>query len=188
MFGLDARISLAIFGVLAVVAGAYSVLTLSSTYAGSFSQELEETGKAIEAIHNDLETDVHSVLINSSDKNAFVALYDSEVIATGTRARTRWLGPYIKATSPVHPRFGETRITKMGKTIKTDCYSNDGCYLWLVYDNVAKDVAKEVNYTFDGGSEGLPELEGRLQWQDGVDMKKVVLWYRASRVLGGVGQ
>lgn len=185
MFGLDARISLGIFGALSIIAGAYTALNLSSIYAHSFSKELDETAKAIEAIHNDLEEDLHGALINNTDKNAFIALYDQEMIIEG-RPRSRWLGPYIKTTTPIHDKFGEIRITKQGETVGQDCFPSAICYLWLVYDNVPLDVAEELNKTFDG-TEELMDVKGRLQWQDGYDDSHVILWFRASRAMSGSG-
>ncbi|MDD9912594.1 MAG: hypothetical protein OXQ96_06095 [Alphaproteobacteria bacterium] len=186
MFGLDARIALGIFGALSIIAGAYTAMSLSSIYASSFSKELEETAKALEAIHYDLKQDLHSQLINNTDKQAFIALYDKMALEPG-KARGRWLGPYIKATTPIHPRYGETRIVKRAGNVDQDCFPEEVCFLWLSYDNVKEDIAEQLNETFDGIHEQIPATHGRLQWREGYDDKTTILYFRASQTIGGSG-
>ncbi len=186
MFGLDARIALAIFGALSLIAGSYTALTMADIYANSFSRELEETGRAIEAIHTDLKMDLHKSLKENTNTNAFVALYDKEVLQHG-KARGRWLGPYIRTSSPVHPRYGEVRITKRASQTNQTCYPETTCYLWLSYSSLPKKVSEKLNNIFDGREELEPETTGRIQWADGYNDGTHVLWYRASQTLGGSG-
>lgn len=183
MFGLDARISLAIFAILSVVAGSYAVLSLNDINAKSLAQELRETGEAIEAIHNDLESDIYSHLMEESDSNAYISLYDKSVLEDGP-ARARWLGPYIKATSPTHAKFGEVSIQRRLKEHGGVCFAENECYLWLVYSKVPLKTAEHLNKIFDGNNEGIENASGIIQWDTLTD-SLVTLWYRASIALSG---
>lgn len=183
MFGLDARISLAIFGVLSIVAGGYAVLGMSSIQANSLSKELTETAVAIESIHNDIEYDLHMALENPSDENAFKALFDDSVLQSG-KFRAHWLGPYIRATSSVHPKYGDMRIIKRLKDHKYECGSGEDCYLYLVYAEVSPDTVDDLNGILDGAeTEHDPATTGRVQWDE--DDENHILFYRASRSLSG---
>ncbi len=183
MFGLDARIALAIFGVLSIVAGTYAVLSLSDVHAKSLSRELNETSQAIESFHKDVRDDIHATLIEESDVAAFEALFDKSVMEPG-KARSRWVGPYVKATTSEHPRFGNMRLTKRPKAHDGFCYPEDDCFIWLIYERVAHSTVKELNKLFDGEKESKPEFEGRVQWDD-TSEKAYTLWFRTVRALRG---
>lgn len=183
MFGLDARISLAIFAILSVVAGSYAVLSLNDINAKSLAQELRETGESIEAIHSDLESDIYSNLIEESDSNAYIALYDKSVLKDGS-ARASWLGPYVKTASPNHPKFGEISIQRRLKEHAGVCFAESACYLWLVYSKVPLKTAEHLNSMYDGNKEGIENAAGIIQW-DNVTDSLVTLWYRASIALSG---
>lgn len=184
LFGMDARISLAIFGAMAIVAGAYTANNIYATKAQGFSKELSEVTEAIEAIHNDLGEDLHSSLESVSDENAYVALYDNVRIKPG-RLRGRWLGPYLQTATSTHKNFGEIRVTKAGEEAKKDCVAGHICYLWITYDNVPMGVLESLNKTFDGHDEVGAEAMGRVQWHDGYEDNRYVLWFRATRALKG---
>lgn len=182
LFGLDARIALAIFSILSVVAGVAVVVNIDSTRAQVLATELSDTGHALESFHNDLKTDIFLTLINPSGKNAFQALYDNAVIQEADNLRARWNGPYIKFTSSLNARYGEMLLTKAGQDHTQPCTGEDLCYLYLVYNQVKPNIALEANKVLDGDAEKMPEKEGRLQWTPSAD-NAVSLHYRALRAL-----
>ena len=181
LFGLDARIALAVFGVLTLIAGAAIINNMDSSRAKSLASELSEMGRAVEAIHTDLKVDIFEALENPSEKNAFAALFDNMVIADKDRLRGKWLGPYITFTSAVHPRYGNLLIQKHPANASQACDYENLCYLWVVYSNVKPDITKEVNELIDGLKETNPESEGRVQWAGGT--AEGPLLYRASKAL-----
>lgn len=181
MFGLDARIALGIFGVLSLVAGAAMVLSIDSTRAKSLASELSETGRAIEAIHSDLRTDIFQSLTSPSGKNAFAALFDNHLITEDDNLRGRWLGPYIKFTSTNHPRFGEMVIQKRANNHTQACSTEAGCSLWLVYSSVKAGIVEEVDTIIDGGKEEQPNTQGRVQWT--ADNEGHILYYKVATAL-----
>jgi hypothetical protein len=183
LFGLDARIALAIFSIISVVAGTAMVVNLDSVRAKSLAQELTETTRAIESFHNDLQTDIYQTLDKPTDKNAFQALYDPTVITESRNLRSHWHGPYIKFTSTIHPTFGEMLLQKRATNHTEDCEAEGICDLWLVYSNTPKGVIIEVNEILDGAKEENPGQAGRIQWSTASGGTQSALFYRAARAL-----
>lgn len=183
LFGLDARIALAIFSILSVVAGVAVVTNIDSTRAQVLANELVDTGKALESFHNDLKTDIFLTLSTPGGKNAFQALYDNAVIMEAENMRARWNGPYIKFTTNRNSRFGEMYLTKGASDHTQPCNSEDVCYLYLVYSSVKPSIVQDTNTVLDGEREKNPDLEGRLQWSSGEDGNNKALFFRAHRAL-----
>ncbi|PIZ30914.1 MAG: hypothetical protein COY40_03445 [Alphaproteobacteria bacterium CG_4_10_14_0_8_um_filter_53_9] len=181
MFGLDARIALGIFAVIAMVAGGTMVMNLDDQKAKALASEVADTGKAIEAIHYDLKADLWLSLLNPSEKNAFMALYDNGVIMEEGQRRGRWNGPYIRATSNRHNSYGEMLLRKRQENHKNECTDPlELCYVWLVYGKVKPGVAESLNQFLDD-KELAPETTGRVQWTPDGDY--VNLYYRATKAL-----
>lgn len=182
IFGLDARVALAIFSVLSVVAGVTSVLSVQSIRAKSLAQEMDAFGTAIESMQHDLKTDIFTALITPSEESAFRALYDN-IVLEETQMRPRWLGPYINVTSNVHPKFGERIVSKRSEYLTEDCNYDGNCFLWLIYEEVPKESAEEANTLLDGAHEKSPESEGRVQWRATDVRNRYLVGYRVSTTL-----
>lgn len=182
MFGLDARIALAIFSILSIVAGAAIVINLDDTAAKALAGELADTSKAVEALHQDLKTDVFQALQNPSDRNAFKALFDNSDITEDGALRSRWSGPYIRFTSTLHPKYGEMLMQKRKADHTAQCDDDDVCYLWLVYGEVKPAIIYALNDEIDGKEESKKNITGRVQWT--IDRERTgALYYRAARAL-----
>jgi type II secretory pathway pseudopilin PulG len=181
MFGLDARIALAVFGILAVVAGVAMVLNIDHARGQSLADELNQTGQAIEQMHNDLKEDVYQALISPSEQNAFQALYDNQMIQEADNLRSRWNGPYIKFISSLHPRYGDMTLQKHAADHTQSCEGADICYLYLVYSQVKPDIVRYTDQELD--TEGVAsQNSGRIQWEVS-DERNWVLYYRVGRAL-----
>lgn len=184
MFGLDARITLAIFSGLSVLAG-YTVTTnLDYITGGALTDELKNVSNAIDGYHHDLKQDIFKTLISPTSKNAVKALFDSEAINPG-RFRSRWLGPYVEYSSTNHHKYGEMRLEKRTHKFTETCQSSSRtCYLYLSLKHVPLGTLEKVNDDYDGDIEAAPELEGRVQWdmrtQTG-DNDQYQLWFRIGR-------
>ena len=185
IFGLDARIALAVFGALSVIAGGYTVLSLDSIRAQALAKELRETGDAVEALTNDLAQDIHQNLAIENDVNAFRTLYDKTQLADA-RLQGRWLGPYLTETDSRDATFGERGILKRLNNASQPCVERgDTCYLWLMYGAVPAGVASELNDIFDDKAEPNAPTSGRIQWQQGEGNQRVSLFYRIAPALRG---
>ncbi|PZP39178.1 MAG: hypothetical protein DI585_04990 [Pseudomonas fluorescens] len=182
LFGLDARIALAIFSILSVVAGVAVVTNVDGTRAQALATELADTTQAIESYHNDLKTDIFLSLMSPNGKNAYQALYDSAVISEGNNLRARWNGPYIRFATNQNSRYGAMSMIKAGPNHSQPCNAEDICYLYIIYNTVKPGIAIETNKILDGEGEANPDKSGRLQW-DPQDSNSVILYYRAIRAL-----
>ena len=183
LFGLDARIALAIFGVLSVVAGVAIVTSIDGTRAQVMATELADTTQALESFHHDLKTDIFLSLSSPTENGAFQALYDNSVIMERDNLKARWNGPYIKASSNIHPRYGAMSLTKAGPLHTMACAPEELCYLYLVYSNVKTDIALKANEVLDGPDEVDPAAQGRLQWSRGDEGTSERVYFRAIRAL-----
>ena len=181
MFGLDARIAMAIFAIMSVAAGAALTLKVSDISSGALTDELNQYAKAVEGMHNDIQQDIHTALIATgtadADVDAVISLYNSDVLTNSAR----WIGPYTKNFQTKHIRFGEMRLTKKLEDHGADCTPSAMCYLWWVIEDVPIEIAAKVNQSFDGGDEASPFEQGRLQADEGEF--SVTLFYRVSKAL-----
>jgi MinD-like ATPase involved in chromosome partitioning or flagellar assembly len=91
MFGLDARIALAIFGALSVISGAALYSAIQSAKSEQWRQLAESVVKASEAYLIDTGSYLQNV-------NAEGLLYASDLIDTSRVSLRGWSGPYLQAT------------------------------------------------------------------------------------------
>jgi hypothetical protein len=110
MFGMDARIALAIFGSLSLISGASLYSTIKTVKAEKFHQYLKEVVKATEQHH--LDTGDFLEIENSG----FSILYINDLVEN-RKSLASWDGPYV--TDPVTIRDGYLR-TAMTKQINSD--------------------------------------------------------------------
>ena len=135
MFGLDARIALAIFGGLSVVAGAAIISAITETGASALATELDNIEKGY----------VHYVLENSADT------VDESAI---------W-GVYVQGSTD-HPKFGDFTIAQddadstadtleTSATAGTDQCASGGaaCYMWVRLTGVDSGVVLELEKKYD---------------------------------------
>jgi Tfp pilus assembly major pilin PilA len=137
MFGLDARIALAIFGVLSVVAGVAAINVFSQAAVTALTTELSNMKKAYQEFH--LSTGDHTT--------RFLDLVDnqSEIL--------NWNGPYIDLLSDKSRSYGVYSIVEGRQDVAgvppvpCDAASSAGiCASWLkVKDSVAADVDKALD-------------------------------------------
>jgi hypothetical protein len=162
MFGLDARVALAIFGIISVVVGTAIFGNMGDFNARAFAKELREMHVAIEGLHTDLQTNVRNRLVTVNDTNAFAALYDRDLLtAVGQQ---RWLGPYINHRSTTHPLYGAMQLQRRAaaNAPATACTATDGtCYMYLRYAAVPDNIIQALDQQFDGGDGAIA---GQVQW------------------------
>ena len=167
MFGLDARIAMAIMAALSVIAG----VALISAVKDFKKDALHSTVTRIAAAVDDLQADLHSypeaALTSDTPANAYTALYDSSVL-TATYA-PRWNGPYIRESISANREYGAMKLYLLAD----NDYSNDdcstitklrACSLWLFFEKVPLHTIEQYNKDVDGTGETNPESEGQVAW------------------------
>lgn len=159
MFGLDARIALAIFGALSVISGAALYGAIKDAKATAFLNQLEEVSKAIDAYRLDVGKDVvvSGTLGGSSDLGVLVKDYHTD---------RGWKGPYISFEesssstilndNKVYTAKGSSDRNIAGvSTISngTSCPTTSSCDIYIVVEftsaegNVSEGV--DLYYTLD---------------------------------------
>ena len=119
MFGLDARIALAIFGALSVISGAALYSAIQDSKVTAIITQFNEVGKAWEAYYLDTGLNPDRMSTDNSTTNYFVIktlpLMENPTV-------TGWSGPYYQ--TPTHT--------------SANLLTNEGYDLWLM--QLSKDV------------------------------------------------
>lgn len=162
MFGLDARIALAIFGALSVISGAALYSAIQESKAIAYIAEAEEVGKAYDAYF--LDTGTKSDLAHSG-----LYLNILELIKS---TKTGWSGPYISYAeiSPhthvlSHPNGGGVSIAEMfdgtwtdndksatwnSTTRCTDGTVGGNCGIWIIISGMNQSTYDAIDKKIDG--------------------------------------
>lgn len=138
MFGLDARIALAIFGVLSVVAGVAAINVFSQAGTTALVTEFSNMKKAYTEFH--LGTGEHTT--------RFMDLINND---TGYQG---WNGPYIDGMLTDRSRtFGQYSLVEGRQDVPgvppVECSGGGICSTWLKLTKVKDSIAKEVDKTLD---------------------------------------
>lgn len=163
MFGMDARVALAIFTTLAAVGGYTMLSRIGTAHAARLIRELQALEGAFEALQTDLgQPIVHGSAIGSNVNALFSALRQQP----GGSVGERWNGPYLNDTFPTsHQRYGvwNSYTTRGTGTTPTACVATEACYLWLTLTEVPENVFIEVNRVIDENGGDLIETQPRTQ-------------------------
>ncbi|PPR10934.1 MAG: hypothetical protein CFH44_00120 [Proteobacteria bacterium] len=163
MFGLDARIALAIFGALSVISGAALYSAIQQAKMTSVVTELKEMVKAIEAYLLDTGSDIRVVATDTAGS----ALWFSDLSTNGNSA-SGYQGPYLsyeQVASPaeyhyIHPLHSQLHLGK-GQDIAFDnlvadsatCTAGKLCYYWVQTQNTPCQIAYTVDEYVDGSAD-----------------------------------
>ncbi len=154
MFGLDARIALAIFGALSVISGAALYSAIQNSKVTALAAEIREIEKAIEQYILDTGSDVDM-------KNGITA-YGARELSSSTKSG--WNGPYLShepqtSGSPdthyTHNVYNRIAIDQRvsGEDGFGDCNDagNKGktCYYWIFYGEVPDSIRKSLDVMYD---------------------------------------
>tara|TARA_Y100000590_G_scaffold118187_1_gene135202 strand:+ start:70 stop:669 length:600 start_codon:yes stop_codon:yes gene_type:complete len=172
MFGLDARIALAIFGALSVISGAALYSAIQQSKVVSLITEAQEIAKANEAYLLDT-----GVYITSPSSSSNLRTGDL-IVNPGVDG---WKGPYLSyedgPTANVtfdHPVYGNIQIIRARNTdwaswasseyrcLKADAGS---CVLGILVTSVPDSILKAIEENIDGSAPtGNEEFTGRFRF------------------------
>ena len=179
MFGLDARIALAIFGALSVISGAALYSAIQESRITSLLTEYNEVGKAWESFYLDTGVQLGKV---PGYHNRF---YTGQLVTD--EGIDGWKGPYIGFEDKnvtfrplIHERY-YTILALYAKSIDWDffadplnaCSATD-CYLWILIDGLTLDLVEGLDKKIDN-SDGADKGKLRYDYNSHVDVQ-----YRAS--------
>ena len=179
MFGLDARIALAIFGALSVISGAALYSAIKESRITSLLTEYNEIGKAWESFY--LDTGVQLAKASGYHNRFYTGQLVTDDSIDG------WKGPYIAfedkggAFRPlIHERYYTILALYANSTdwdffgdVSTTCTATD-CYLWILIDGLTLDLVEGLDKKIDN-SDGADKGKLRYDYDSHVDVQ-----YRAS--------
>jgi len=178
MFGLDARIALAIFGALSVISGAALYSAIQEARSTAYYQNATEIGKAIEAYYLDAGK-------NLDFDNSTLGYIKAEDIINNT-GENNWQGPYfsaeVKNSMTLNVNYGDkiigtsiyvrtTADWPVGRSnAPTVCTLPDPeCYNWIVLDAASVDEKQHLDKIFlildekydnsDGDNKGIIRIK-----------------------------
>jgi hypothetical protein len=157
MFGLDARIALAIFGALSVISGAALYSAIQQSKVVSIVTEIDSLSKAIEGFMLDTGIDI-------SD-NGFSNFFVGDLIIEPSGV-TGWKGPYFPKIGDLlgtdsklymdHPIYGNYLFRNLDSDLGGTNYSNPNpcttkpCYYWIQINGLDANLAKAIDEYIDG--------------------------------------
>jgi type II secretory pathway pseudopilin PulG len=168
MFGLDARIALAIFGALSVISGAALYSAIKESKMVALINQMDEYGKAYYAYY--LDTGSELGLVDSSSNTWDVTPVPLVEEPSGVNG---WKGPYLarevhsNGVTLEEPRYNymffmrATNDTWDGhtsglptSTCEISANANKPCYVWVAIEdrNNMKSLATQLDIYVDGSS------------------------------------
>lgn len=164
MFGLDARVGLAILAGLSIITGSALVFTSSQAEGASLHKEVEVIKEAVIAVQYDTKTPIQDIPATPDVSNTFHVLLRKDYVSPALQPR--WLGPYIISHwITTNAKFGLRTIVVGTETSPTTVCASD-CYLWLSIADVPVSIAESFNEIVDGLGELSPDTSGEVRWAD----------------------
>ena len=159
MFGLDARIALAIFGALSVISGAALYSAIQQSKVTSFIAQQAENSKAFEAFYIDTGRYLTRIAGVDMQQLAVEELYED----TGDSG---WSGPYLSneydsadhtfnPTPEYSGRFELYESDTWGLEISNVdlvCGAGEDCSVWIITYNMPRDFADNIDLAVDGSA------------------------------------
>jgi type II secretory pathway pseudopilin PulG len=189
MFGLDARIALAIFGALSVISGAALYSAIQESKLVSYIANMNELEKAL----------TQYILDNGEDLPlANIHTYDAENLIIERIASSNWNGPYINLSLP--PLAANNHIVGgLGladtpniflKQAPNSSWSDpdpvggcDGslpCYYWVETNCYSLNSVKLIDEKVDVS---LSATEGKVRYTECTDTSVYKLYYQSIKTL-----
>lgn len=163
LFGLDARLALAIFGVLATITGFVAFGRLETARTSVVVADLQNFEKAFQHYQADLGTFFLFTLNKAPDDtesaNDITALWDEAMVKPGFRPR--WNGPYLDREHRRSREHGSWSVFYAQADRQNYCTTDSECAIWLTLSAVPADLWEELNRLLDEGGGKFPETKGQ---------------------------
>jgi type II secretory pathway pseudopilin PulG len=173
MFGLDARIALAIFGALSVISGAALYSAIQESKVTAMITELQEIGKAVESYYVD--TGSLPPIVSSDPASGDYLRYQAVNLIEKSGV-VGWNGPYLPYEKNImhseeyvlHPTKGHVYILRLTPDVDWadftfgECTAGTKCFIWIGLNKMSgTDLAKAIDAKVDN-SDGSGK--GDFRW------------------------
>jgi type II secretory pathway pseudopilin PulG len=193
LFGLDARIALALFGILSIVAGYLAFGRLEVAKQAVLIQEMEAFDHAFRAYQADMGTfylfTLDKPVNDDSSIEDITALWKPSMVKNGFKPH--WNGPYLHRDTRKSRHWGNYSVFYSQADRRNYCTADSECVIWLSLSGVPAELWKAVNHHYDEGSaqneaeeQGREISTGRVQADDATDVR-TLLFRVDGRAPGG---
>jgi len=183
MFGLDARVALAIFAILSSTAGYIGFSKVRKARDASALHAIESISKALQEYQKDMGNFALFTVDTPSDSNNIEILWDITKVAPNYQKY--WNGPYLQDDSTDHNVYGTFAVRYRQSDYTTACTTNnaDDCYSWIILDGIPARTWATINNYVDASygtaleTAGNEHNEGRIRADGTTDPRTI--YYRA---------
>tara|TARA_Y100001960_G_C14778381_1_gene884820 strand:+ start:4146 stop:4763 length:618 start_codon:yes stop_codon:yes gene_type:complete len=178
MFGLDARIALAIFGALSVISGAALYSAIQDSKVTALVTEMNDIVKAWEQYYLDTGSMLPRHETSDSSQNSFYSQKTIDLVEDN--GVNGWAGPYLSYATDSsggtlkHPEYYHINMNIIddngtlgttGSWVLEKCTSGKTCSLWLQVNGIPNEtLASAIDAKIDGT---VDKGAGNLRWYDG---------------------
>ncbi len=181
MFGLDARLAMMIFSILAIVSGYVAFGRIGMARNAALAGEVEAITQALTQYQTDMGTfylfTLNKAPNDDSSLEDLSALWNPDMVKTGFR--NRWNGPYVNFETRRHRTYGNWSIFYAQSDRMNYCTTDSDCFIWLSLSKVPAKAWNEVNAYYDEPSvrekEATPTTSGRIQSDGTTDPRLLIV-------------
>ena len=193
MFGLDARIALAIFGALSVISGAALYSAIQDAKATALIAEMNEVGKAWEQYY--LDTGVNLPRVDSDSSAGGYYMFKTAELVNNNDNVNGWRGPYLSniAGSTYLNLPGYYRVYMIeaslddafggvdGSWSGAICTAGKRCGMYVMFTGYTDtDLANKIDEKVDG-SDGFNSGKFRTYYINDLDKNRYMLHYSSVK-------
>ncbi|HAG52731.1 MAG TPA: hypothetical protein DCL21_02980 [Alphaproteobacteria bacterium] len=189
MFGLDARIALAIFGALSVISGASLHSAIKTARATAFITEMKEVDKAWEQYYLDTHEQLQQKSTDPTKVGKFYTLRTIDLaVDNGIRG---WNGPYLNYESnSFTAALMKDSENLINLAILTNeswnsysnglCTSGKQCYKWISVHQETDHLAKDIDALIDNND---GDSSGNFRWSfSGGLLNKYIYYFKGDTI------
>ena len=181
MFGLDARLAMVVFAVMATVAGYVGFGRIGMAKTAVLIREIEGFEHALKSYQTDMGTfylfTLNKPVNDNSSLEDLTALWNRDMVKTGFQ--NRWHGPYMTLESRKSRNYGNWSLFYAQGDRRNYCATDSDCFVWLSLSRVPAKTWEEINDYYDtaGGSvkETEPTTSGKVQSDGATDPRTLII-------------
>lgn len=166
IFGIDARIAIAIFAMLSMTAGYIALGKLEQVRIANTIKEIQAVDQALKQAQTDMGVFYPQALVESNGYDEFKALWDKNFVQL--KFQKLWNGPYFSKTNNDHPIYGSYSLIYKTDSLGT-CERNTDCYVYIALSEVPLEDWVKINTIIDEANGSVVEskdeehLKGRIR-------------------------
>lgn len=181
MFGLDARISLAILSGLSVVGGYTLTQKIGPARYAALTKDIRNVDSALKQMQTDMQVFYFDSVETNKEFVALLDIKDGTADAVKAAFQPRWQGPYLNMDGVAHPDFGDFSLLNKKDDHTTDCVYNEDCYVWIALDGVDDEYLTNVNSIIDEKNGEINEVDPATSGLVHYNTTTDTLYYRSVK-------